>query len=112
GVRGCRGDWVLEAGGTLDLGVVRDDGAFLHHGDAAFLRHLPAGIEARGAEDDVESLPLQRRLAGVHQRRGLAVDGAAVALPRLLETVGVGDLDFIPALQPDAAVPLLLPVRL
>src|SRR5579862_7662613 len=51
------------AGGPLDLGVVLDGDAVLENGDAGLLGALAGRVEARRAEEDIERLPLQRRLA-------------------------------------------------
>src|SRR5262249_30248284 len=101
----------FDSGGTLDLDVVLDQDAVLEDGDARLPRSRARGVEAGGAEDDVERLPLEGRLAGVHQRRRLAIDGAAVALAGELPAVGVEHLDLVARLEADAAVPFSLPAR-
>src|SRR5262249_48832746 len=96
-------------GGPTDLDVVVDLDAIVIH------RH-PCGrglfvlADFRGDELDVEALPHTRRLAGVDRGGGHAVDRPALGV-RAPGAVAVEDLHLVAALQVDAAVAELLPLR-
>src|SRR5262249_45224115 len=94
-----------EAGRRVVLGqldVVVDLDAVVENRHAARL-DLLAVLARRGGELDVVTLPDGRRLAGVDEWGGDAVDGAAVVV-LALEAIAIEHLDFVAALDVDAAV--------
>jgi hypothetical protein len=90
--------------GSFDLGVILNENAVVQHGHGAWFEESALFIEARGVEDDVVSLPLGRFPGGIDQRRMLFIDGAGLAVGISFILVGIEHLQFVAALQVDAAV--------
>lgn len=88
-----------------------------HSNKARIFNFFPAGIESRRSEDNIEGLPLARRLAGVDRRRaaleigfGFAatgIDSAAIAVFWLLHAPTVQNLNFITPLKIHAGIRVL-----
>src|SRR5207245_1272868 len=85
---------VGSAGGARGFNVFLNHLAVVSHFDeSGIFDFLAAGVEARGAEQDIKALPLARRLAGIDRWRaafeigfGFAatgIDAAAIAVLRL-----------------------------
>ena len=103
------GGGLVPRGGALDHGVGVDRDAVVDHADPAGLRDQSRGGEPRPGEQDVVGLPLARSAAGVHGRRLLLVEGAALAVrigERAVGAVleGVEHLDLVLPHQEHARV--------
>lgn len=91
-----------------ELDVVLHEDAVVKDGVARFAQELAVGIEARAVEDDVIPLPFARRARSVDLRWILTVDRGGLAIGVGSVVVGIENLNFVEALQKDAAVAALL----
>ena len=81
--------------GPRKFNVVVNNNAVVEHGHARVFLHVALFVQPGGAKDNVVGLPFGRGLAGIHQGRELAVEGAAVALARHLPAIGVEHLNLV-----------------
>ena len=94
--------------GGVEFDVVLDADAVLEDGGAGIFLYGSVLVESGGAEVYVVGLPLERGLAGICERGINGIDRAAVAEVRILYAVGVENLQFICAVDINAAVALSL----
>src|SRR6266852_2761727 len=90
------------------LHVILNEDAVVEGGDAGWAQEFAGGVEARSVKNDVVNLPLAGRARGVYLGRELAVDGGGLAVGVGFVFVGVEDLDFVEAVEENAAVAAVL----
>ena len=84
--------------------MVLDHDAVVENRYGRFFDKAALVVPARRFKNDVVGLPFARRFAGVDQRRRLAVDGRALAVRVSLGLEGVEHLNFVHAVDENAAV--------
>src|SRR5258707_9841829 len=96
------------AGFTVNLFVEQHEDAVVEHGDTSGRGEFIA-VEFWREEENVKGLPLAGWPRGIHQRRGLAVNGPASAIRVNFFIKRVEDLDFEQTHEHDAVIAAVVP---